>query len=225
MKNLASLCIIVLWTSGLVAQNSNMVFSSRINYLPSSSCRYEYYIQNGQSVKHKYEKESNNCWDLKFSKGRKIDSISLITISEFVRDINSRDTLIIHLSKKVQRSLNNRLLTNSNYFKNDSLTLIFSQFETEYYKPDSSMFGLPVIEVIQIDGNWLSANFVANQDTLLSVHKSYSGYPRVSGFKQWLTYYLICNKYKLFQDLQITSYISDKNYLYMLNLYLETMKD
>ena len=137
MKNLVSLYILVLWTSSLVAQNSNMVFSSRINYLPSSSCRHEYYIQNGQSVKHKYEKESNNCWDLKFSKGRKIDSISLITIKEFVRDINLRDTLKIHLSKRIRDSLTNKLLIKSNCFENDSLTLIFSQFETEYYKPDS----------------------------------------------------------------------------------------
>jgi len=223
MKNLILIFIIFLWASDLIAQNSNIVFSSRISYLPSFGCRYEYYIQNGKTVKHKYEKGLNNCWELKFNKGRRVDSVSLIAISEFVKDI--RDTLKIDLPKGIKDSLTNRLLTNSKYFKNDSLILIFSKFESEYYKPDSSMFGLPKFEGIQIDGNWLSTNFIHNQDTLLSVHKSYSGYPRISDFKEWLILYFICDKYNLFYNLQITPYLSEENYLYLLRAYLKTMKN
>ncbi len=225
MKNIIPILIIFLWTSDLGAQNSNIIFSSKVSYLPSSGCRYEYYVQNGQKIKHKYDKESNNCWNLKFDQGQKIDSISLISVSEFIIKLKVSDTVKIHLPKGIKDSLPNVLLTNSNYFKNDSLVLIFSKFEKEYYRPDSSKFGsIPRIEGIQIDGSWLSTNFIHNQDTLLSVHKSYSGHPRISDFKEWLTFYLICDKYNLFQDLQINAYVSDENYLYLLRLYLETMK-
>lgn len=232
MKNLILIFIAFLGVSNLTAQDSSIVFSSRVSYLPSSYCRYEYYVQNGKTVKHKYEKESKNCWELNFNKGRKTDITSLRIVSEFIKDLNKKDTLIIFLHKELKDSLNNELLTNSKYIKNDSLTLIFSKFETEFYKPDSVKFPdstrhiiLPRIDGIQIDGNWLSTNFVINQDTLLSVHKSYSGYPRVSDFKQWLSFYLVCNKFKLFQDLEIKSYMSDNHYLHMLELYLKTMKN
>lgn len=226
MKNVIIIFVVFLWISDLVAQNSDIVFSTRVSYLPSSVCRYEYYIQKGHKVKHKYDKEANNCWDMKFNKGRKIDSISLITISDFISDMNSKDTFKIHLSERIKDSLTDRILINSRYFKNDSLSLIFSNFESEYYKPDSSMFGLfPRFEGIQIDGSWLSTTFVHNKDTLLSVHKSYSGYPRILDCKEWLILYFIYRKYMLFQDIQITPYLSEEHYLYLLRLYLKTMKN
>lgn len=223
MKKIVTLSIIVFWAFSLIAQDSNMVFSFRINYLPSSRCSYEYYIQNGQSVKHKYKKESKNCWDLKFSKGRKVKSISLNSINKFVRDLNSSDTLKVYLPKRIRDSLTNTSLTNSNYFENDSLTLIFSQFETEYYKPDSSMFGMPRYEGAQIDGDWFSANFICNKDTLLSVYKSYSGYPRVVDSKEWLTLYFVCYKYNLFENHQFKAYLSEEHFIYLLRLYLRVM--
>lgn len=224
MKHFLFIALIILGFSHLKAQNENITFSCYVSYLPSFNCSYEYYIQHGKSVKHKYEKEAINCYKLNVRSGKKVASVNLNELADFIRAINTSDTLTIVLPKEITDSISNELLANSQYFNNDSLTIIFEAYKTKFFQPDDSMFGIIPFEGIQIDGNWLRAKFIQGQDTLLELNQGYSTFPSVKGYKTWITMYLIYQHYPIFRQLQVDSYMSKNHFTNTIIRYLETME-
>ena len=222
MKNLTLIFILLISFFGY-SQSTKVVFKSRVNYLPTSVCRFEYYIiKKGKSF-HYFKIKSNDCYPPSLKKKKKDNNKEISEGIDYIINNRNIENILIPIADIKVDSIIMIKLKKLNKIKNDSIFINFKEFKESYYQKESTEFGiiLPRFEGYQIDGNRLMIELIVENDTVFSLNIGNRESPKITESREWLLFYNLYHEYHLFNKLMLDNYFSKEKYLNLIQVYIK----
>ena len=205
------------------SQSKKVIFKSQINYLPSSICRLEYYITKKDKSYHYFKENANNCYSISLKKKKKETREEVSKAIEYIINNRSIENMSVPISGIEIDSITMKKLKKTNKIRHDSLIINFKEFKEIYYKTDSIEFGIsfPRFDSYQIDGNRLFTQLIVDNDTVFTLNIGNRESPHISKSREWLLFYIVYQKYHLFNKLMLDGYFSKEKYHDLIHIYIE----
>ena len=222
MKNITFIFILLIPFFGH-PQSSNVLFKSRVNYLPTSDCLFEYYIIQKDKSFHYFKKKSDDCYSPSLKKKKKDKNIEIFEAIDYIINKRNIENILIPIVDIKIDSIVMIKLKALNKIKNDSLIFNFKEFKESYYQADSTKLGiiLPRFEGHQIDGNRLMVELIVESDTVFSINIGNRESPKTTKSREWLLFYNVYHEYHLFNKLMLDNYFSKEKYLNLIQVYIK----